>query len=545
MTEQAPTAASAPTTSIARSSAVVAAGTALSRITGLMRVAALAWAMGTGRLADWYNLANLGPNVIYELVLGGVLSAALVPLLTEFRNNDDPESESIVMSTTVVGAGLLTLLALLGARGGEAILTAMTDHVTAVDRARLDTLFSLMALLFPQIFFYALNTMMTARLNAARVFGPAAFTPVFTNVLTTAAAIAAGLVIGGDRRTLAADRFDATAVLLLGLGTTLGVAAMAIPLVRRSAMASGTLRWTLKVRHPAFTKLRRMSTWTLGYVVANQIALVVIMATLKGRAGGVTQYTLAYAFFQLPHGLIAVSVMTTILPELSTAASRDDMDGYRSTFLTGLRMLAVILTPAAFGYVVLAHPVVSILLERGQFGAADASRTGTTLLWFALGLPGFSLYLFAQRAFFARHDTKTPFILGLVQNGSNIALAVILGAVFGFSAPVLAAAYAVSYTVAAVLIMRRLGMAIDGFGAQARSAWQMLTRVGVAALAMALVVFGATRIVGSDHGLGAVARVAVGLIVGVGVYAALCTRLHVEEFRRVSRRLTARISRRP
>ncbi|HMT26371.1 MAG TPA: lipid II flippase MurJ, partial [Microthrixaceae bacterium] len=193
MTEQAPTAASAPTTSIARSSAVVAAGTALSRITGLMRVAALAWAMGTGRLADWYNLANLGPNVIYELVLGGVLSAALVPLLTEFRNNDDPESESIVMSTTVVGAGLLTLLALLGARGGEAILTAMTDHVTAVDRARLDTLFSLMALLFPQIFFYALNTMMTARLNAARVFGPAAFTPVFTNVLTTAAAIAAGL----------------------------------------------------------------------------------------------------------------------------------------------------------------------------------------------------------------------------------------------------------------------------------------------------------------------------------------------------------------
>ena len=122
----------------------------------------------------------------------------------------------------------------------------------------------------------------------------------------------------------------------------------------------------------------------------------------------------------------------------------------------------------------------------------------------------------------------------------------------------LAAAYAVSYTVAAVLIMRRLGIAIDGFGAQARSAWQMLTRVGVAALAMALVVFGATRIVGSDHGLGAVARVAVvelpeqdltpqavELIVGVGVYAALCTRLHVEEFRRVSRRLTARISRRP
>jgi putative peptidoglycan lipid II flippase len=107
--------------------------------------------------------------------------------------------------------------------------------------------------------------------------------------------------------------------------------------------------------------------------------------------------------------------MTTILPELSTAASRDDMDGYLSTFLTGLRMLAVILTPAAFGYVVLAHPVVSILLERGQFGAADASRTGTTLLWFALGLPGFSLYLFAQRAFFARHDTKTPFIFGLVR----------------------------------------------------------------------------------------------------------------------------------
>ena len=172
--------------------------------------------------------------------------------------------------------------------------------------------------------------------------------------------------------------------------------------------------------------------------------------------------------------------------------------------------------------------MVSILLERGQFGAADASRTGTTLLWFALGLPGFSLYLFAQRAFFARHDTKTPFILGLVQNGSNIALAVILGAVFGFSAPVLAAAYALSYTVAAVLIMRRLGIAIDGFGAQARSAWQMLTRVGVAALAMAEKLFitsgvpSRTCLIAADSSLAIAGQ---SLCMVVSPYLAVCLRI--------------------
>ena len=134
----------------------------------------------------------------------------------------------------------------------------------------------------------------------------------------------------------------------------------------------------------------RLSGWTVGYVIANQIALLVVTVLANGTDGGPFVYISAYAFFQLPHGLFAVSLMTTFAPELATAAARGDLAALRAQLSRGLRLAAVVIVPAAAMYLALARPIVVALLQRGAFSAADAADVADTLVAFAVGLLPFS-----------------------------------------------------------------------------------------------------------------------------------------------------------
>ena len=207
----------------------------------------------------------------------------------------------------------------------------------------------------------------------------------------------------------------------------------------------------------------RLSGWTVGYVIANQIALFVVTVLANGTDGGPFIYISAYAFFQLPHGLFAVSLMTTFTPEMASAAARDDLGALRAQLSRGLRLAAVVVVPAAALYVGLARPIIVALLQRGAFSGGDASVVADTLVMFAVGLLPFSMYLFAMRAFYARHDTFTPFWINCIENAVNIGLAFPLYAWLGI--PGLALAFSLAYFVAAGLTLfvlhDRLG-GIDG-----------------------------------------------------------------------------------
>ena len=142
--------------------------------------------------------------------------------------------------------------------------------------------------------------------------------------------------------------------------------------------------------------------------------------------GVVSAYTYAFAFFQLPHGLVAVSIMTTLGPELASLARRGDTAALRARFSLGLRSLLVVVTPAAVGYVVLSRQIVVGLIEHGLFGHASAVLTADALRGFAVGLVPFSVYLYALRGFYALRDTKTPFVVNCLENALNIVFAAIL-----------------------------------------------------------------------------------------------------------------------
>lgn len=497
----------APARSVLGASAIPAIGTTLSRVTGLVRVAALTGALGLTSLADVYNLANTTPNILYELVIGGVLSATLVPLFIKANEDPDDESASVMVTVGFVAITVLTVLAVLAAPWINRLFSLSLDGAEKARQAAIGDDF--LVLLLPQVFFYGITTMATALLNARRRFAAPAFAPVLTNLVISAAALIVWKVIdsggpGGN---------SMSTVYVLGLGTTAGVAAMAVALMPAIRRAGIVLRWDFQPRHPAVRSVLRLSGWTVGFAVANQAALMVVLTLARGAGtGAVSAYQYAFIFFQLPYGLIAVSIMTAVLPELSTAAHLGDHALYAAKFREGLSLLLTFMVPATGAYLLLGRPLIALLLQRGEFDAAATEETLKMLVGFSFGLPAFAIFLYCVRAFYARRNTRTPFYLNLFENVLNVVLVVPLIAIFDTTG--LSLAYSVAYCVAAVAAIVVLNRHVPHL--LRWSTLRMFIRSIVVA-AVVIVALAATVLAVRDR-VGNVLELAIGFAVAVPVF---------------------------
>lgn len=497
-----------------RSSAAVALGTLMSRITGLLRVTVLAYAIGKGSLADTYNLANSTPNIVYELLLGGVLSATLVPLFVEHLQKDDERATDALITVTMTVLIALTALAVVFAPQIAHLYTFRVDTADRVAQREVATFF--IRLFLPQMCFYGFTTLATSALNARRRFAAAAFAPTLNNVVVIAALLLFTKVAAGPQNewTEVARIHRHTGLMwLLGLGTTAGIAAMAIALLPSLHGAGVRLRLAFDWGHAAVKRLVRLSGWTIGYVIANQAALLFVIVLASGRHGAVSAYQYAFIFFQLPHGLFAVSLMTTVTPELARAANRRDFVGMRTQFTTGLRYLVLVVLPASVGYVVLAQPVVGIL-ARGAFSGRDAAVTADTLQALATGLLAFSVYLYTLSGFYAQQDTRTPFLINCFENAVNIVLALLLFPHLGVQGLALAyaGAYGCAAVVALVVLSRRIGRAVDP------GTVRVTGRAALATVALAAVAAPVAGLIGSDNALHAAAAAVLATVAGGTVY---------------------------
>ena len=490
-----------------RSSVVVGIGTGASRVTGLLRTIAIAYALGTLLVGDSYNLANTTPNVVYDLVLGGILAATLVPIIVDRFEHDDQRSVDALATVVTLALLVLTVLATALAPVIIRLYTIGKDPVEAEQQISLAV--PLLLMFMPQVFFYGLSTLWTAVLNAKRSFAVPAFAPVLNNVMVIALFLALPQLIDGE---LTVDTLldDTPLLLLVGLGTTAGIAAMALVLWPAMRRAGIRLHWNPDWRNPAVGTVARLSAWTLGYVAANQVVFFVMITLVNGTGvGRVSAFTYAWQFFQLPYGLFTVSIMTTFTPELATHVARSDLTAYRRRFAQGLRLGALVVIPTAVAYLVLAGPMVSVLLEYGQFDDASADLTSFALRWLAVGLPGFAAFLYSMRGFYAFKDTRTPFFLNMFENGFQIVLSFALLPFFGFGGVI--AAFSIGYTVAAavslVTLQRRAGRLGD------RDLGLAVVRHLVAAAGMGLALLGVVSFVSRD-----LLALLVGVVVGGLVY---------------------------
>lgn len=526
-----PEAAAPPAPGLARSTAVQAVGTALSRITGFGRIFALAYALGAGRVADTYTLANNTPNVIYELILGGVLSGTLLPVFVrELRGTDEGDEAdgwravSAVFTVGLVAAASLSLVFVVVAPLFIRLYTLRTGAEVGGEQVAVAT--DLLRLFAPQVFFYGMISLTTALVRARRRFAAPMFAPVLNNLIVIGVFLAYPSVVGA--RELADVGRDPGALLLLGLGTTAGVAAMAMAQFPFRT-ARRHLRFVWQPNHPVVKKVLGLSGWTLGWVLSNQIALFIVYLQANSDAGDVTVYFLAYTIFLLPHGVVAVSIISAVQPELSDRWAAGDRDGFRIQLGVGIRSIAVLLIPAGVSYVVLAGPIVSMLLEHGALGGASAGRVAGTLALMALGLPAFSTWLFLTSAYQAMQNTRTLFFLYVIENAVHIVAALALYPALGVAGLGLALtlAYLAGTAAASIDLHRRIG----GIGGTALA--NAVGRIAGASLLMAIAV---TLVRGVSSGLGgaglgAALRVGVATLAGVTVYVVGCRVFRVGELR--------------
>jgi putative peptidoglycan lipid II flippase len=517
-----------------RANAAVAAGTLASRLTGLLRVALLVSVIDAV-LADSYNTANNVPNVIYELVLGGVLTATLVPMFTEHVVHRDERATDAVVS---VGVLVLAALTIVGTVAAPLIVRLYTFSTPASADAetfrRVTTFFAFIFL--PQIFFYGVTALASALLNARRRFFAAAWAPVVNNVVVIVALLALPHIVDETPRDIVLADHDSTLRLILAISTTAGIVLTALALVPALRHAHVRLRWRPDWRHPDVRRAIRLSGWTVGYVVANQIALYAMTVLAKPGSGGVTSYQAAFVLFQMPVGLLAVSIMTTFGPDLARARVHRNREMFLGRMSLGLRSVALVTMPAAAGLVALARPTVGVVLEHGFFESSQADVTSGTLAAFAVGMFTLSAYLFILRAFYAHNDTRTPFVLNVFENSLNIIVALLLVGALGV--PGLAWSFTFAYFVAAVFALYVLTVKMRGV--DARALIVSLGRIALAAIVTGEVTWLVSQTVGGDTGTGALVRVMVGVVVGAITYVVLLAFLRVPEVGELQRRVRAR-----
>jgi len=520
--------------SLARSTALMATGTLLSRITGLLRVTVLVATLGVGesRLADVYNVANTTPNIIYELVLGGILSSIFVPVFVEVRGTRGQRQAWHVaratMTIAIVGLGLLAVVTMLAAPW---IIRLYVHSGSPVERAEAVELGGqLLAMFMPQIVFYGVGSVMTGLLNAHRRFGVPMFAPILNNLVVIAVGLSFYFLVG--QQVPQVGEVTTGQKLLLGLGTTAGVAAMTLvqwPFLRRIGFR---FHFVWNWRDRAIRRMATLSAFTVGYVITNQLGYLLIPVLAYGVQGGYTAYTTAFIFFQLPHGVFAVSVMTALLPPLSEYAVARNWDAFRATLSRGIRLTAAVLLPAALGYLALAGPIVRLLLEHGVVTEESTDLLIPVLMVFVLGLVPFSTFQLILRAFYALQDTRTTFLLNLVAVGVNVVANLLLFTLLPerWKIPGLALGHVAHYTVGSALLLYFLSKRIGGLdGARiVRAVGRMLVAGAVMFVATALV--GRAVALALDPGfLRDLVTVAAGVAAGVATYLAAARLLRVEE----------------
>jgi putative peptidoglycan lipid II flippase len=520
--------------SLARSTALMAAGTLLSRITGLLRVTVLVGTLGVGesRLADVYNVANTTPNIIYELVLGGILSSIFVPVFVEVRSTRGQRQAWHVaratMTIAIVGLGLLAVLTVLAAPW---IIRLYVHSGSPAERAQAVALGGqLLAMFMPQIVFYGVGSVMTGLLNAHRRFGVPMFAPILNNLVVIAVGLSFHFLVG--QQVPQVGEVTGGQKLLLGLGTTAGVAAMTLvqwPFLRRIGFR---FHFVWNWRDRAIRKMATLSAFTVGYVITNQLGYLLVPILAYGVQGGYTAYSTAFIFFQLPHGVFAVSVMTALLPPLSEYAVAKDWDAFRVTLSRGIRLTAAVLLPAALGYLALAGPIVRLLLEHGVVTEASTSLLIPVLMVFVLGLVPFSTFQLVLRAFYALQDTRTTFLVNLVAVAVNAASNLLLFNLLPerWKIPGLALGHAAHYTVGSALLLFVLSRRIGGLdGSRVMGAVARMLAAGVVMYGTTLLVGRAAALAFDPGLLRDLVTVLAGVAAGVATYLAAARLLGVEE----------------
>ena len=400
-----------------RSSSFMGLGTIISRATGLIRNLLLVAALGTGLLGDAFNVANTTPNIIYNLLIGGALSAVFVPLIVQSFRQEDGGSAYISRLLSLIASALLfiTIAAML-----LAPLLISLYAPTFSGRSRDVTLaFALYCL--PQILFYGLYGILGQVANAKEKFGPMMWAPIANNLLVIV--LFSYFISVTDEISL--ETISDSQIALLGLGSTVGIALQALILIPTLKKSGLKLSFRRDWRGVGLDKAMRLASWAFIFVLVSQIGFLITVnlatraAVLAQEQGidygvGYTPYANAYLVMLLPHSIVTISIVTALLPGLSKLAFDKKLSEVRDQLSKALRLTAILTIPASLFFFFFAEEIASAIF----FGISEQSAEyiGRVLAAMSLGLIPLSINLVLIRGLNAFENTKYQVISNLVIN---------------------------------------------------------------------------------------------------------------------------------
>jgi putative peptidoglycan lipid II flippase len=509
---------------LARSAGIIALGNISSRVLGLVREMVIAHFFGAQGTVSAFRLASRIPTMTYDLLVGGMLSAALVPVFSGYLAEENREelwcAASVVFSLVAVTLGGIVVLLELAAP------TVARLQGKGLGTELLVVMTRLVRLMGPAILFFGLSGVATGLLYSLRRFAPSALAAAGYNL---------GIVVAVP---LLAGQLD---IYSLGVGAVLG--AMFQLFIQLPALRGGLLRFSLDLSHPALRHILRLYLpVALGVAISN--AQVAIDGRLASHAGESVAAWMDFAtrIIQFPHGLVAVAISLAALPSLARSNAANDTASFRRTFGLGLRMVVVLMIPAAIGLWVLAEPVIALVFQHGDFTALDTAWVSLALRGYLIGLLFASVDWPLNYAFYARQDTLTPNVVGVISVGVYLAVALSWVGPLGMLGLVLAdTAKHFSHMLAMLfLTWRRVGR-LRGLGLG-----PALLKATVASALMAVVVSVVAgwlkRAVGDDGRVGWLAVVGGAGGVGLAVYLVSGWALRMEELGRVFHIVRRRIA---
>ncbi len=514
---------------LAQAAAAIAAVTVAARVVGFLRVAVFARAVGTNPLGDTYQTANTLPNLVFEVVAGGALAAAVVPVIAGAVDRGDVErtrqTAAALLTWVVV---LLTPVALLGALLGRPLMSALAGSTgdPALRAAKVDVGARMLVVFMPQVVLYGVGIVLTGVLQAHRRFLGPALAPLLSSVVVIGSYVWFATVSGpGGLGGLTRGE-----ELLLSLGTTAGVAVLSLSLLVPLRRLGLRLRPTLALPPGAGPAVRRLAAAGVAGVAAQQVAVAVALRLANAEPGAVVVHQIAFTLFVLPWAVLAVPVATSAFPAMAAAYDTGDGGAYASVTAGALRAVLLAMCLAAAVLAAAAWPLARAVAGEG----GDALPRAVAA--FAPGLVGYGVLALLTRALYARHRA------GLV------ALATAAGyAVAAVAAVVLAGALPRADRVTAIALGHSLGMTVAGallVAALRRAAGADAVAGAVRTLLVSLGAAGAAAYVGASvaAGVGTWVGVLAVPILTAGVYVTAVNLAHLpaaEEARALLRRRTA------
>jgi putative peptidoglycan lipid II flippase len=528
-------------------SALMAAGTATSRVLGFFRLMLLVYLFGNGtRQAEMFTIATTVPNSMYILLAGGVLNTVLVPQIVRAIRGDADRGEAYtnrIMTIGLIALGLITLL-LTFAVPAIVWLYSAGGWKSPELSAQYQSMIILAYYCMPQVFFYGVHVMAGQVLNARDRFGPMMWAPIANNVVSIMVLLLYLIVF---ERTSTGAPFTTGQELLLGLGSTLGIAAQAAVLIPFLRASGYHFRPRFDFKNTGLGKTFRLAKWTLGFVLVTQAALVVVSklasgATVGGQGAGLTAYSNAWAVWILPHSLITVSLATAMLPTASRLAAAGDRPGVAAEAMRTIRLAVTALLPASVAFLVLGLPLAHLVFGFGQ-GAKDASYVGGALMALAIGLVPFTVQYVCLRAFYALEDTRTTFFLQCLIAGINVVLG--MAAVLLLDDPALVAtglafSYSAAYLIGLPISFATLRRKLPDLDAEelVRHCVRLLLAVTPAAIAAWLISWAFTSQLGSKLALAL--GLAVAGVVAVGLFLVIARLMRIHEVSQIVATLVRR-----